>query len=62
MNRIVELKFVNYDATPCVTTLPVTLEACRPICEWYGGFHAGDDYLVYIDNVQQKLGINGELL
>jgi hypothetical protein len=59
---VVELKFINRDARPRVTELSVARGGCADICLWYGAFHAGDRYSVYINDVQQKLGINGELL
>lgn len=59
---VVELKFINRDARPRVTTLMVAREGCADIALWYGGFHAGDRYSVYVNDIQQKLGINGELL
>lgn len=58
----VKLRFVNKDATPKVSLVEATTGCCPDIALWYGAFHAGDDYEVYIDGVKQKLGINGELI
>lgn len=58
---IVELKFVNVDASPKTTALMVDEEAIAPIMDWYGAFYAGDRYAVYRDGERLNKGLNGEL-
>lgn len=58
---IVNLKFVNRDATPEIEEMRVEQSAVSRIMDWYGAFFAGDDYDVYVNNRLQDLGINGEL-
>ena len=57
---IVTLVFDNRTAEERIE-LKVDRSAAAPIMDWYGAFYAGDDYDVYVNNVRQCLGINGEL-
>ena len=59
-DAIATLLFVNRSAET-KDTLRVDRAAISKIMDWYGAFHAGDDYSVFINGVEQTLGINGEL-
>lgn len=57
---LVVLQFKNRTART-ENSFTVEREACASICDWYGGFHAGDKYTVRVDGTIQKLGVNGEI-
>tara|TARA_R110000822_G_scaffold86011_2_gene200735 strand:+ start:2142 stop:2336 length:195 start_codon:yes stop_codon:yes gene_type:complete len=57
-----ELKFVNADATPKTEIIHVDAEALPRVMEWYGAFHAGDWYDVFIDGLKVAKDQNGALI
>ena len=59
---MVELKFVNSDATPKVAAVRCDTASIAPIMAWYGAFYAGDRYAVYADDVKLAKDRNGELV
>lgn len=59
---MVELKFINSDAAPKVTTIGCDPNSIAPIMAWYGAFYAGDRYAVFADGEQLAKDQNGELV
>lgn len=59
---MVELQFVNSDATPKTATVRCDTASMAPIMAWYGAFYAGDRYAVYADGEKLKKDRNGELV
>ena len=59
---MIELKFVNSDATPKTATLHVDAASIAPIMAWYGAFYAGDRYAVYGNGEKLMKDRNGELI
>ena len=57
-----QLLFKNREATPDEVVLQVSPESIRPIMAWYGGYHAGDTYAVFVDGVEVGMDVNGELV
>lgn len=55
-----ELKFVNSDAKPKVSTVFCTEDSVALIMVWYGAFHAGDRYSVRYGDAVVKKDHNGE--
>ena len=58
---MIELKFVNSDAKPKVTTVRCDTASIGPIMAWYGAYYAGDRYAVYADDQKLAKDRNGEL-
>lgn len=58
---MIELKFVNSDATPKVASVRCDTASIAPIMAWYGAFYAGDRYAVFADDVKLAKDRNGEL-
>ncbi|OCP21951.1 MULTISPECIES: hypothetical protein [unclassified Ensifer] len=58
----VKLRFINEDATPKEVAFDVSKDGVAPILSWYGGYHSGDDYVVYVDGVKAAIDLNGELI
>ena len=58
---LVELRFDNPESELHSPTMSVERNACPAIMEWYGAYCAGDDYRVFINGEQARLGINGEI-
>ena len=58
---MVELKFVNSDAAPKVTTVRCDVASMAHIMAWYGAYFAGDRYAVYADGEKLRKDKNGEL-
>lgn len=58
------LTFENKDASPEESrhSFDVAAEAIPVIMQWYGGFHAGDEYTVTVDGKEVYTDRNGELL
>jgi hypothetical protein len=56
------LQFFNKDAIPRVVEVQVSTASVKPIMAWYGGYHAGDDYMVMVDGVEVQKDLNGELV
>ena len=56
------LRFINKDAKPKETVLEVSEGSVEPIMTWYGAYHAGDRYTVYLDDKELSKDENGELL
>lgn len=59
---MVELKFVNSDASPKVTIIQCNSQSIAPIMAWYGAYYAGDRYAVYADGEKIPKDMNGELI
>lgn len=59
---MVELCFVNSDATPKVVTVKTRKSDVPEIMKWYGAYYAGDRYAVHVDGVKVKKDQNGELI
>ena len=59
---MIELRFVNSDATPKVATVRCDIASIAPIMAWYGAFYAGDRYAVYADDQKLSKDRNGELV
>lgn len=59
---MVELKFVNSDATPKVSLIRCDRANIESIAAWYGSHHAGDRYTVYVDGERVSKDRNGELI
>ena len=59
---MVELKFVNSDATPKTSVITCNGESIAPIMAWYGAYYAGDRYTVSADGVKLRKDQNGELV
>lgn len=59
---MIELKFVNSDARPKVTTVRCDTASIASIMAWYGAFFAGDRYAVYADDLKLPKDQNGELV
>lgn len=53
------LMFQNYDAIPSRTVIECSKQSVKPIMEWYGSHHAGDDYDVYINGNPVRTDRNG---
>ena len=62
VNAMPMLRFVNRTAESEHEIHLHNKSDCEPIMDWYGGFHAGDDYDVYISGKKVATGINGELV
>lgn len=60
--KTVTLTFINQDARPKQKTVFLRHKDMREIVCWYSGYHAGDDYVVYVDGVKQELDRNGEIV
>ena len=60
MTQNVKLAFDNRDANS-FTEMDVSPNACKLIAQWYGGYHAGDDYTVLIDGEKIEKDQNGEI-
>jgi hypothetical protein len=58
---MIELKFVNSDAKPKVTTVRCDTASIPSIMAWYGAYFAGDRYAVYADDLKLPKDQNGEL-
>ncbi|QIG69191.1 hypothetical protein EVB78_157 [Rhizobium phage RHph_N1_15] len=58
----VKIRFRNSEATPEEIEFEVSKAAVPPMMAWYGAFHAGDDYSVYVDGVEVEKDENGELV
>lgn len=58
----VELKFVNRDSTPKTVVVQCDRASAEAIAAWYGSFHAGDRYTVYVNGERVKKDRNGELM
>lgn len=58
----VELRFVNSDAKPKMTTIQCDGSSIAPIMAWYGAYYAGDRYAVFADGQKLEKGHNGELI
>jgi hypothetical protein len=58
---MVELKFVNSDAKPKVSTVRCDTASIASVMAWYGAYFAGDRYAVYADDVKLPKDQNGEL-
>jgi hypothetical protein len=56
------LQFINKDAATSAVSLSVSTNSIKPIMAWYGGYHAGDDYVVMVDGVEVQKDLNGELV
>jgi len=59
---MIELKFVNSDAKPKVSTVRCDTASMGQIMAWYGSYFAGDRYAVYADDQKLAKDHNGELL
>jgi hypothetical protein len=59
---MVELKFVNSDATPKISTVRCDTASIAAIMAWYGAYFAGDRYAVYADDLKLPKDRNGELV
>lgn len=57
---MIELKFVNSDARPKVTTIRCDTASIAPIMAWYNSFFAGDRYAVFADDQKLEKDCNGE--
>jgi hypothetical protein len=55
------LKFVNQDATPKEQIIELASAASvDPVIQWYGGYFAGDDYEVFLNDRRIATDQNGE--
>lgn len=59
---MIELKFVNSDARPKETVIRCDSVSLAAIMAWYGAYHAGDRYAVYVDGEKVAKDRNGELI
>lgn len=59
---IVEIKFVNSDATPKIVTGLCDRNSVANIMAWYGSHFAGNRYAVYVGGEKVKKDQNGELV
>lgn len=59
---MIELRFVNSDARPKVTTVRCDTASMARIMAWYGAYFAGDRYAVYADGEKLVKDRNGELV
>jgi hypothetical protein len=62
MTGTVRLSFVNKDATPQDVAFDISKDGVASVMSWYGGYHSGDEYTVYIDGVEVEKDQNGELV
>jgi hypothetical protein len=62
MDNPVALKFVNSDATPKMATIRCAASSVAKIMDWYGAFHGGDRYAVYVNGVKARKDGNGSLV
>jgi hypothetical protein len=58
----VKLRFINQDTMPKEITFDISKEGVAPTMAWYGAFHSGDDYAVYVDGIEAAMDLNGELV
>jgi hypothetical protein len=59
---MIELRFVNSDATPKTSTVRCDTASMAPIMAWYGAYYAGDRYAVFADGEKLTKDRNGELV
>ncbi|MBX4911478.1 hypothetical protein HJA82_29630 [Rhizobium bangladeshense] len=58
----VKIRFHNRDAKPKKIEFDISKAAVAPVMAWYGAFHAGDIYTVFVDDVEVAKDLNGELV
>lgn len=59
-HEIVNISFVNRDATPTVEVIKAHKNSAARIIQMYGAYCCGDDYEVYVNGKMQSLNRNGE--
>ncbi len=59
---MIELKFVNSDATPKTAIIRCDTGSIAQIMAWYGAYYARDRYAVYADGQKLAKDQNGELV
>ena len=63
--RIIKLTFTNYYDEydePRVDTVFVSQDSVSSVMQWYGGFFAGDPYIVTANGREVPQDINGEFM
>lgn len=57
----VRLKFINKTVDGWIDEIHCRKQDIETLMTWYGGFHLGDDYTVYVNDRAVAYDLNGEL-